>query len=597
MHNTRIYIIDVLRFFAVLIVVLFHFFPKYFSFGYIGVDIFLVISGFVIAKSVKNIKGNNPSLIFFKKRIFRLFPNLIFIALTILFVFLFLYPESLYSLIFLSLTSSLSVFSNLYYGTVSGYFDIVSEINPLLHTWSLSLEWQFYIITTLLIFFFKSKKKIFYLILLLSIVSICLMFYYSGSRPTLNFYSFWTRFFEFGLGFIAFKFSNSLKGSFLLRVFLFLSFIFLYLNDSFDSASWPNINTVLLVIIVILTILNDIKFNFHNKFVKKIVLWISDRSYSIYLIHYPFAAYYKYIDFDPKDSYHIILVFSAILFFSDLTFRFIENKFRYSFSKRSTFLSLMIIPSFLILFLFNHNSRPHDDKYGDYVKTQFNSLNSFNETNNIYVIGDSFAQDFVNILIDGLNINPSRINTRFIDMNCGNLNIDSNILYNYSEDDLATICNNNIQYDEVYKTISDKDVLIIASNWPSWTTDLINESILNIRTVFSGEIIIVGTKHIGKQNPFQISQLPLDIRINLRSSPPSYVNDINNDLSIKIKDLNNITFFDIQSLLLDREYKGIVCDSTGNIISYDGGHLTKEGVKFISNKTPINILNLLNEKN
>lgn len=597
MFDKRIHIIDVLRFFAVLIVVLFHFFPKYFSFGYIGVDIFLVISGFVIAKSVKNIKGKNPSLTFLKKRIFRLFPNLIFISLITLLVFLFLYPESLYSLLFLSFTSSLSVFSNLYYGTVSGYFDIVSEINPLLHSWSLSLEWQFYIITTLLIFFFNSKKKIFYFILLLSMVSICWMFYYSGSRPTLNFYSFWTRFFEFGLGFVAFSFSNSFRGSFILRVILFISFIFLYLNNGFDSASWPNINTVFLVLIVILTILNDIKFNFHNKYVKKIVLWISDRSYSIYLVHYPFAAYYKYINFDPKDSYLIILVFIAILFLSDLTFRFIENKFRYSFSKRSTSLSLLIIPSFLILFLFSYNSKPHEDKYGDYVKNQFNSLNSFNETNKIYLIGDSFAQDFLNILIDGLDINSSSLNTKFIDMNCGNLNIDSNILINYINNDFATICNNKIQYDEVFKTINDRDVMIIASNWPSWTTDLINESILNIRTVFSGKIIIVGTKHIGKQNPFQISQFPLEIRKNLRSSPPSYVKEINNNILTKIQDLNNVTFFDIQSLFLDTEQKGIVCDLNGNIISYDGGHLTKEGVKFISNKIPINILNILNEKN
>ena len=225
MINNRIIIIDVLRALAVTLVLLFHFFSETFDFGYIGVDIFLVISGFVIAKSLNSLRGNYKWKTFFIKRLFRLFPVLLFVVTITLAFFLILYPESLQNLLLQSFTSSLSAISNLYFGSISGYFDIVSEVNPFLHTWSLSLEWQFYIIITLIIAFFSIKKSRI-VVLILTIISIILMVQYKDSRPILNFYSFFTRFFEFGVGFLAYSYSGKIKSSKIL--FIFISYINLF---------------------------------------------------------------------------------------------------------------------------------------------------------------------------------------------------------------------------------------------------------------------------------------------------------------------------------------------------------------------------------
>ena len=108
--------------------------------------------------------------------------------------------------------------------------------------------------------------------------------------------------------------------------------------------------------------------------------------------------------------------------------------------------------------------------------------------------------------------------------------------------------------------------------------------------------MVVGNKHIGKQSPFFIENLSLKQRINLKSTPPNYVNDFNSKINKSIKSIDNVYFFDIQKLLLDKNGKGIVCDNRGNLISYDGGHLTKNGVLFISKKLPTNIKKIIKWK-
>ena len=140
--------IDGLRALAVLPVILFHAGFDLFSGGYIGVDVFFVISGYLIATIIiKEMYEEKFSLInFYERRARRILPALFFLMIICLpFGWLLLTPSDLkdfgQSIIAVSLFSS-----NFLFWWETGYFDTASELKPLLHTWSLAVEEQFYII-------------------------------------------------------------------------------------------------------------------------------------------------------------------------------------------------------------------------------------------------------------------------------------------------------------------------------------------------------------------------------------------------------------------------------------------------------------------
>ncbi|WP_151965893.1 acyltransferase family protein, partial [Acinetobacter soli] len=145
--------INGLRAYAVVLVVLFHFGILGFSAGFIGVDIFFVISGYlmtgIVIKSLD--KGNFSIINFYLSRGIRIVPALFVVCVLLLILgWFFLLPQDYKSLGLHSL-SSINFFSNIVYWRESGYFDTSSHNKALLHTWSLSLEWQFYLVFPIIV--------------------------------------------------------------------------------------------------------------------------------------------------------------------------------------------------------------------------------------------------------------------------------------------------------------------------------------------------------------------------------------------------------------------------------------------------------------
>jgi len=140
--------INGLRAIAVVFVVLFHFFPHYFSGGFVGVDIFFVISGYLMTKIIcGKLDNENFSLIqFYLARVRRIFPALLLLLLVILIFGWFYFSPPDFRTFGKQFASSATFLSNIVYWMDSGYFSAVSRDNWLLHTWSLSVEWQFYIL-------------------------------------------------------------------------------------------------------------------------------------------------------------------------------------------------------------------------------------------------------------------------------------------------------------------------------------------------------------------------------------------------------------------------------------------------------------------
>ena len=156
--------IDLLRAVAVLLVIFYHYFPSVIEFGYLGVDIFLVISGYLMVASYKNSKNG---IHFIKKRAYRLFPGLLSVALIcFVLIFMILRQDLVYGFAKEILTSVIGL-SNYYYYTKVGYFDPAAENKIFLMSWTLSLELQYYLILALSFgIFFKSRTVL--LIALLS---------------------------------------------------------------------------------------------------------------------------------------------------------------------------------------------------------------------------------------------------------------------------------------------------------------------------------------------------------------------------------------------------------------------------------------------
>jgi peptidoglycan/LPS O-acetylase OafA/YrhL len=289
--NTRLdtdykYQIQGLRGLSVLLVFLYHCKIQLFSNGYLGVDIFFVISGFVITQAIyKDYLGNKFSInFFFIKRIKRIIPNLFFIIILTYILYVIFGPPDLS--LWPQTISSLFGVSNLWLlNNQKNYFDNIFD-DPLGHTWSLGVEEQFYLIYPFLIFLlFKSKKKINYSItalIIIIIVTLAPSLYLEKLKPEYVFYLSPLRFWEFAFGCLIFFISNKKKNNNLANLFLIIILIIIFAENNIGiSYIFKNIS---IVFASGLFIYNSNRNNFIGK---KYLANFGNISYSFYLWHLP----------------------------------------------------------------------------------------------------------------------------------------------------------------------------------------------------------------------------------------------------------------------------------------------------------------------
>lgn len=323
-----------LRALAVLAVVIFHYAPYKLSGGFVGVDIFFVISGYlIIGNIVKSMEGNRFSLLdFYGKRIRRLAPAYAVVAFfSLAFAYATLLPEELSGFL-MSLASSLLYVSNYYFYSQTGYFSGDSDYFPLLHTWSLSVEEQFYIFFPIILIaaskFLKNSFLAFLCALL--IVSFIMGQIFIFVDEELSFFSFHTRAWQFILGglicLMTFykRWSPSLLDLLgLLGLLLILSsFIFYDGKTPFPGvyALAPTIGTALIIMA------GSVKGWLYRIFSFWFMRKIGDISYSLYLWHWPLIVFYKLKLEDPPSAEAKILLLIMCLFLSFITYFFVEER-------------------------------------------------------------------------------------------------------------------------------------------------------------------------------------------------------------------------------------------------------------------------------
>ena len=356
--------IDGLRAIAVIPVVFFHAGFNFFSGGYIGVDVFLVISGYLITTIIlKELENKTFSLAhFYERRVRRILPALIFVILiTSILSFIFLTKSEL-SAYFKSVIATLFFYSNFYFWKNSPYFKSESDLEPLLHTWSLSIEEQFYLLfPIILIFLFKYFKK--YIVFLLSLGLIlsfllCLSLAVKTSG-NLNFYFTLSRAWELALGSIAayylfynkFILSKSFKNTFsLLGFFLILLPVFLFDKQT----SYPSYFTLIPTIGTLFIIIFADEQTFIKKILStKILVGVGLISYSFYLWHQPLLAFGR-ISFENFSNQHKLFAILIALILSYFSYNYIEKTFRNKNKVDLQFLSKTLISIIFVLTIFAH---------------------------------------------------------------------------------------------------------------------------------------------------------------------------------------------------------------------------------------------------
>jgi len=362
--------IDGLRAIAVFSVIFYHanftlFNKSLFSGGFLGVDIFFVISGYLITSIIlKEIyKTKSFSFVnFYERRIRRIIPALFFVMLCSLpFSYIILLPHALVDFS-KSIISSIFFISNFYFNFSGNIYGAESTLSkPFLHTWSLSVEEQFYIFfpifLIIVIKFFKKNLLSFLIIGVL--ISIFFSQYSSIYHPSFNFYQIFSRGFELLLGSLLsyFELNNvwrrSKSNRLLNQTLPILGILLIFFSVFFfnDTDLLPSFYSLIPLSGVCLIIWFANKNEPVTKILSnKIFLFLGLISYSLYLFHYPIFAFSRVSEMF-NGYYKIIFIFLTI-FISVFSYYFIERPFKdkkkISFKKLVTiFLSCILI---LILF-------------------------------------------------------------------------------------------------------------------------------------------------------------------------------------------------------------------------------------------------------
>ncbi len=342
MHDKNYYKhIDGLRALAVTLVFLCHL-DIFFSGGFVGVDVFFVISGFLITNIIIQ-QFNSPSgfsfLNFYERRVKRIFPALFSTLLFSFIAGIFLLNPAPFKIFGQSLSFAALSISNIFFKNQSGYFDIFSQSSPLLHTWSLGVEEQFYIFFPIILFFCHKffKKNLVIIIALIFVASFLLNLYYQNSELVALYYLAQYRAFEFCIGaFIVFLLKYEFNiGSTFTEILCFLGIVLIVVSSLIYSPNtlFPSYNALAPCIGAALII-----YAGTAKYTGYIFRCTPSRqlgliSYSLYLIHWPLIIFFKTyhqncglkfdINFNEK-----ILIIALALICSFFMYYFIEQPFR-----------------------------------------------------------------------------------------------------------------------------------------------------------------------------------------------------------------------------------------------------------------------------
>ncbi len=327
--------IDGLRAIAVMLVVLFHAFPEAMPGGFIGVDIFFVISGFLITGIiVRELDQKRFSLLaFYNRRIRRIFPALIVVlCVTMVLGWLWMLPAA-YAQLSSDVFASAAFFANIALLLQSGYFDVESAKKPLLHLWSLGIEEQFYLAWPLMLLLVsRLRLSMLAAVAVVGIASFALNVALIGSNPVATFYLPFTRAWELLAGAaLACGWSqvSQTGAANNLRATIGLLLIATAAGVLDTKSAFPGWWAVLPVGGAALLLSAPAAWFCRSLLASPPLVWIGLISYPLYLWHWPLLVFFGIIKFAPLTLLERGLIVGLSFALAWITYRFVEIPLRF----------------------------------------------------------------------------------------------------------------------------------------------------------------------------------------------------------------------------------------------------------------------------
>lgn len=607
--NTYRLDIQGLRAIAVLCVVIFHISPEHLPGGFIGVDMFFVISGYLIIGHIaRDLKNNAFSLLtFYSKRVVRLFPAYIVLMIFCFIFAYFLLLPSEFSHYINSAITSLFYVSNFWFYSQSGYFDNALQMSPLLHTWSLSVEEQFYIVFPLLLMWIslKSQRFVITVLVIIAIISFLISELQLNNSAPMAFFLSPFRFWQFIIGgllsLVYLKIPSKNVGT--IAAITGLTGIIFCLFFYNKNTSFPGVNALIPTFATALLIYSGTN---NNIVTSRLLSWpiatfFGHISYSFYLWHWPIIIFYKYAIDYTITRYHMLAVFLLSVLLGYLSYKFVESPTRKIKlpSKYTIVGSLLLSGVFCIIMFFSiklHDENISADKkklasYLNYKPDESQRLGScfltslHNDSSyfkkstcvefdpnkkNILLIGDSHAAHWYGAMQSDLMNNETL--TQITVTGCKPI-----IAYEGRE-----VCTQIVRwaYEELLKEKT-FDIIILSARWKNRDIASLKETI-NLLKKYNSDIVVLGPiveyeqdlprilAVFGENNTSgyayyqKIKSYDLVFKNALKSSPARYISVID----LVCKDDNHC-----------------ISVADDNIpLQFDYGHLTESGAELLLKK-------------
>lgn len=611
----RVVGIEFIRLISVIFVILFHLDPNRFQSGYLGVDIFFILSGYFSALHLFSSKKTNIFK-YFLKRLIRILPGLVTISLFTIIVLTTIGLPFEIKVVTKSIPFAITGTSNYYFWKQLDYFEFFENFQPLLHTWSTSVELQFFLLISILCAITHYNINIILLIFFIGGL-ICFGYLFvleSFDRPGAYFVAFF-RFWEFGCGIAIAKlaqlnrfsipsfYSNYGGGTIIISLVLYFSFYQTTIN--YFSFSYFVFIFFAMVSIYLGLMVSEKKIN--NK-VDISIIYFAKFTYPIFLVHYPFIQVIN-IFYDELSGREIALLISCFFGITYIIYWLTD----YQYFRRnikglvSITLAQLFILTTLIPFTVNLNlampwmtepkSKALSDLYfynikdfksyvvGDYEK----QLLAKNLSNQILLIGDSYSQDFFNILNKSNIVQKNEIKLFYTPAECG---VFTTII---SNDDSKCGVNKH----ELISGLKDAQYIILANYWNKSNLRPIYNKNFDWSLFENKDILFIHEKSL--QMPSVRKLIELSNHGEVSVSLPGKNFEIAKDKEKIIDNLSNVaksfSTFNFYQKYSNCANCMLVLNGLG-LLTLDGQHLTEIGTTYFARKfRETTFSNLLKDRN
>lgn len=598
--------INGLRAIAVIAVVLYHFGIPGFGGGFSGVDVFFVISGYLMTGIIFSRLDNSKFSIigFYMDRARRIIPALYFACFCLLVLGYFLLLPSDYQLLSEHVKSSSLFYSNIQYFYDINYFDTSSKEKWLLHTWSLSVEWQFYLIYPVFVsILYKLVGRSFagYSVAIVALLSFAVSVYYAETNSSAGFYLLTSRAWEMSVGGLVYLFPISLLAGRYAKIAGVAVIIAATVLLNSDMA-WPSYWALIPVLGCALVISAG---DFKNILLdNKIFQWLGRISYSLYLTHWPVFVLFNYLGFSGRLASFSGVALSIVL--SCVSFYLVENPSRKILNKyRDKFAGELsiVLTAFLAVYLAAFSvtaSAGYPERYPfalisaeELAKerarywTDGDQINPVPKTGDkkVVIIGNSHGIDLTYALTEnGFKGDISYLRTT---------NHCSNFGYTPNEPKYKEFCSGVLKSTLEFDGLKNADVVMLHDDWQIHDMDGLKSVINEIKSRTRAKLIVFGPKMMFNNAPMFIAKKAMENKKTTFEMVNSYASTFyinsrwatNADAKVTVSKVPDAEYVDMLSVQCGKsKICNIISPVTGKYLYFDSGHLTKFGATELGNE-------------